>query len=181
MTRPRPGGTTLAAYLRARELLPEAIEHETQRRLEPAIWLFAGGEYQGVNRNVSKFLPRFKPWYEWLLCLAPERHRIEHWLERIETGVCPALAFIRDDRLAGVGFVNIETDDAGQLTACAYIATEEPLDLRGLAVAIEAAALQLRADGVELWTPNAVPVVPGYSVKSCWTGFLQITAIKPRQ
>jgi hypothetical protein len=162
---------------------PPAIEPDAPSPFEPGVVFFEDGQYCAVSPDVAMVWPWIDYIIEMLLRFAPSRHRLEYWRERIERGATLALAFVdsKDMLIRDAGILNCETSDDGKPIVLVAVCTFDQLNLEHASKIAEIAALALGAEQVHLWTPKAVPVVPGYHVESCWFGQLQVADVRPIQ
>jgi hypothetical protein len=162
---------------------PDAGEPYAPAMFTPGVIFFQDGQYRAVSPDVATVWP----WMDYILAallrMLPRKHSLEYWRERIERGATMALAFVDsgDMLVRDAGMLNCDMSDDGKRTISVFVCTFDQLNLEHAARLAEISALAMGTEQVHLWTPVAVPIVPGYRVENCWFGQLQVTDIEPIQ
>jgi hypothetical protein len=170
----------LAAELAQR---PEAQEADIVPMCQPGAICFLGSRYGGVSPSIAAVWPKAEWWVSCFLELLPMKHRLDYWHERLAAGATLLTCFFdtADLQTIGAGIINCETTDDGTPVVFAPVMTFRELDLTDLSKIAEAVALMTGAQSVQLWTPQAVPIVAGYRAEKCWFGQMQVAPVRPIQ
>jgi hypothetical protein len=162
---------------------PQAQETGLVPLFSPGAICFLDSRYGGISPSVGEVWPMAERWLAHFLDLLPRRHRLEYWRERIDCGATLLTLFVNsvDWRVVGAGIVNCERSDDGKAIVFAPVMTFAEIDLADLSKISEAIALMTGAESVQLWTPQAAPIVAGYHCEACWFGQLQVSPIRPIQ
>jgi hypothetical protein len=162
-------------------LKPLAVEPEIVQHFAPGCICFLDGAYAAVSPSIQVIWPSIEYIIDGLLGMLPVQHRLEYWRERIERGATLALAFADTEQgfIRDAGILNVETTEEGKNLAFVPVCTFRQLDLTHVARIGESIALRLGLQDVQLWTPQAVPIVAGYHVEGSACGFLQVAPVCP--
>jgi hypothetical protein len=161
---------------------PDAPEPEPTPMFNPSAIVFVDGGYGGTLSDVGEVWPLAEKWIARLLGFLPGKHRLEYWRERAERGEILLTLFLDTaaHKIVGAGTIECGTHEDSQVTL-ARVMTLDPLDLSALSHACECVAVLTDTTVVALWSPEPVPVVPGYLSILNFEGHWQGVRVRPMQ